>query len=656
MKQIFRHPVVAVACNLLLVMVIYTLSRLLFVAINHDLYPELQSSQLLELCQGGCRFDLTAILYLSSLYCLLALFPLPATWRNNEHYQRVVKGCFLVPNIVGILLNSVDTVYVRFTDRRTTCTFFTEFQNEGNLFSIFCQAVGDYWYLLLATLALIAALVFLYRRFTVNTQLFKLSTTLNSKLSTLNYYIRESALFLTCVYFIVMGIRGGFGAYTRPIAISNAAQYTSSPRQTAIVLNTPFTLIRTIDSETYVNPHYFSSEELASLMSPIHTPTPLPPCPPTPNIVILILESFSQEYLEQGYAPFLDSLLQHSITYTHSFASGRKSIDAMPSILSSIPMLIEPYIVTPYATNAVSSLADCLGQKGYTTAFFHGAPNGSMGFQAYARSAGFDAYYGMDEYNGPEAFDGTWAIWDEEFLQFYATTMTTLQEPFLTSVFTASSHHPYKVPKRYEGVFPLGTIPMHQCIGYSDYALRRFFETAKQQPWYNHTLFVITADHTNQLTQSASNTAYGIYRIPIAFYSPQLSNITHQTYTGPISQTDIMPSVLAYLGYDEPYFAFGEDALTQPKTHPYAVCYNYPYYQILSDSLLVQWDGQEVVGVYNYEQDPLLKHNLQNEPNEKVMTMVTYLKAYIQQYIERMIGNKLRVSLLPYSSTPLPPE
>ena len=629
----FRHPLPTAAWNILLVMVVYTLSRLIFVAINHDLYPDLTAQHLIELLAGGCRFDLTAILYLSSLYCLLTLLPLPAAWRNNPVYQRVIAYTYWIPNGLGLVLNSIDTVYVRFTDRRTTCTFFAEFQNEDNLGRIFLHAVGEYWYLLIATLALLALLIFLYRRYTL---LPYSSTPLPL------YYARETLFLCVSVYFIVIGIRGGFGAYTRPITISNATQYTNSPRETAIVLNTPFALMKSLENTTYVSPAYFSPDELETHMSPLHHPTPLPLYSPTPNVVILILESFSSEYLDEGYAPFLDSLLQHSVTFTHSFASGRKSIDAMPSVLSSIPMLIEPYIVTPYSTNDIASVASYLHTKGYTSAFFHGAPNGSMGFQAYARSAGFDAYYGMDEYDGPAAYDGTWAIWDEEFLQFYARTMTSLPEPFVTSVFTASSHHPFAVPERYQGRFPQGTLPIHQCIGYSDYALRRFFDTAQQQPWFDHTLFVITADHTNQLTQPASQTAYGLYRIPIAFYSPSFSEAVLQR-SGPISQTDILPSILAYLGYDEPYFAFGEDALTQPKTHPYAVCYNEPVYQILSDSLLVQWDGQAVVGVYNYVRDPLLHQDLTPTPPAEVEPMVTYLKAYIQQYIERMVGNRLRI-------------
>ena len=197
---------------------------------------------------------------------------------------------------------------------------------------------------------------------------------------------------LLTIYFVVIGIRGGFGKYTRPITISNALQYTNNPRETAIVLNTPFSLMKSLENETYIHPHYMSDEQMEQLFSPIHKPSTLNIKHSTDNVVILILESFGKEYIDAGFAPFLDSLFNYSKSYRYSYASGRKSIDAMPSVLSSIPMLIEPFIVTPYSTNQVSSIADCLGREGYSTAFFHGAPNGSMGFQAYARAAGFATY------------------------------------------------------------------------------------------------------------------------------------------------------------------------------------------------------------------------------------------------------------------------
>ena len=635
-----RHPWLIGALNLLIVMAIYTLSRVFFYWINLDLYPNVDNAHLLEMIMGGWRFDLTALLYLNSLYILLILLPLPIQIRNNKHYIRVTNYSFYIPNIIGLIANCMDMVYVRFTDRRTTCTLFTEFQNDGNLTEIILQAAGQYWYVTLFGIAIIALLIIASRK----------TWQIKTPSSTWMYYVTNSVLMVVSIYFVVIGIRGGFGKYTRPITISNAMQYANSPQETAILLNTPFSLMKSLENTTYVHPQYFTDDEAETIFSPIHIDeieenerlgkT---------NIVIVILESFSKEYIGfynqhidgyQGYTPFLDSLLAHSVTYTHSFASGRKSIDAMPSVLSSIPMLIEPYIVTPYSTNAVSSLAECLRDEGYATAFFHGAPNGSMGFQAYARSAGFEQYFGMDEYDGIDAFDGTWAIWDEEFLQYYAQRMSQMPEPFMTTVFTASSHHPFRIPERYEGVFPQGDQPIHPCLGYTDHALRKFFAYVQQQAWYENTLFVITADHTNQVSLPEYATAKGLFEVPIAFYSPQWSQGEVHEQSA-VSQTDIMPSVLAYLGYQKPFFAFGKDILTKEKETPWAVCYNHPAYQLLSDSLLLQFDGQNTYAVYNYQNDPLLQNNIASEINYSAMER--YLRAYIQQYIYRLTTNQLTI-------------
>ena len=218
--------------------------------------------------------------------------------------------------------------------------------------------------------------------------------------------------------------------------------------------------------------------------------------------------------------------------------------------------------------------------------------------------------------------------------------MNQMQQPFMTAVFTASSHHPFRIPDQYNDTFPKGSLPIHQCIGYTDYALRKFFEYAKQQDWYENTLFVLTADHTNQVSLPEYATAKGLFEVPIAFYSPQWDQGKLQTQ-GAVSQTDIMPSVLAYLGYNKPFFAFGEDILTKQKIHPLAICYNHPVYQLLSDSLLMQFDGKEIRAVYNYHTDPTLQQNIANEIDTKELE--TYLRAYIQQYIYRLTTNQLTI-------------
>ena len=262
-------------------------------------------------------------------------------------------------------------------------------------------------------------------------------------------------------------MRGGWTRAVRPITLSNANQYVDHPLEAGIVLNTPFSVIRTIGKKAFVTPNYLSEEEMNTLFSPVHTPKNS--LSSKKNIVILIVESFGREYIGaynkwleggkyKGYTPFVDSLINHSTTFLYSYCNGRKSIDGMPSILSGIPMFVEPFFLTPAAMNDVSSIAGELKDKGYYSAFFHGAENGSMGFQAYARTCGFDDYFGRTEYNadkrfgGDNAYDGMWAIWDEPFLQFFATKMSEFKQPFVSAVFTASSHHPYKVPEKYKDV------------------------------------------------------------------------------------------------------------------------------------------------------------------------------------------------------------
>ena len=109
-----------------------------------------------------------------------------------------------------------------------------------------------------------------------------------------------------------------------------------------------------------------------------------------------------------------------------------------------------------------------------------------MGFDNFAYAAGIDEYYGMNEYVKNKDFDGNWGIFDEEFLQFYATKLNSFKEPFVSSVFTLSSHHPYTIPEKYKGKFRKGPLKILEAVSYSDFSLRQFFKTASKMSWYEN--------------------------------------------------------------------------------------------------------------------------------------------------------------------------
>ena len=650
-KRTLFSNVGSLAWNLLLVYVCYFICRLTFLLTNWAIFgDQFEWGYMFRLFAAGTIFDTTAILYSNALFIVLFLFPFH--WKERSAFYRVVRWVFVAVNTFFLISNLVDCVYFRFSGRRTTMSVFQEFSHEagGNMTSIFLKEFAVNWYLVVLAVALG---ILLYK-------LFRSPRPLPLHGPKWSYYVVQTVSLLVMAPFVVFGMRGGMTAATRPITISNANQYADRPVDACLVLNTPFSLFRTLGKKAFIVPQYLSEEEAVRVYSPLHTPADSIQFHPM-NVVVLIVESFSKEFVGsfnthldngtyKGYTPFLDSLLTKGLTFQYSYSNGRKSIDGMPSVLSSIPSFVEPFFLTPASLNNVSSLARELKHKGYYSAFFHGAMNGSMGFQAFANSVGFDSYWGRTEYNedpkyhGDDDFDGTWAIWDEEFLQFFCDRMTEFKQPFVTSVFTATSHNPYALPERYKNVFPKGTHPIHECIGYTDNALHHFFATASKQPWYNNTLFVITADHASMNEHPEYVTDLGAFTVPILFYAPGMPELQGKDTETVVEQIDIMPTVLGILGYDRPYIGFGQDILHTPKEDKFAVNYisGSGIYQLVKGDYLIQFDGEQVIHAYRFRTDVLMKDDVKDSmPQEVRKEMETQLKSIIQQYMQRMNNNEL---------------
>ena len=644
--------------NLIIIYIAYGICRVAFVIENWGLFAsDFQWSSVPEMLHGAWMFDTSAILYTNVLYALLMLIPLH--YKEMRGWQMTAKWIFIIVNGVCIAANLADCVYFKYTMRRTTNTVFSEFSNEGNIGSIIGVEFLRHWYLVLLFVVMILAMWKCY--FGGGSKKTLRRTSMPQGKGLLRYYVIQTLCFAIFIPLSICGMRGGATTAVRPITISNANQYVAHPQEAGIVLNTPFSLIRTIGKKVFEIPEYMSEQEMNALYSPLknNQSSIISNQSSKKNVVILIVESFGREYIGgynkwldggkyKGYTPFVDSLMQHSQTFLYSYCNGRKSIDGMPSILSGIPMFIEPFFLTPASMNDVSGIAGELKNKGYYSAFFHGAENGSMGFEAFARKTGFTDYFGRTEYNadkrfnGDKDFDGMWAIWDEPFLQFFATKMSEFKQPFVSAVFTASSHHPYKVPEEYKDIYKEEGIVIHKCIRYTDNAIRRFFDKAKTQPWYKNTLFVITSDHTNLSDHAYYQTDLGGFCSPIIFFDPS-GDMKPGMRDAIAQQIDIMPTVLSYLGYDRPYVAFGCDLLTTTDEDTWAVNYLNGIYQYVKGDWLLQFDGQKSKALYRFRTDLLLKDNLLTKEPKIVKDMERQVKAIIQSYMTRMVNNQLVV-------------
>jgi len=627
--------------RLLTVILLYTVCRIAFYLFNQQLFPSINFFSFLSCLLNGFRFDLSAIFFLNLPVILLIIVPF--NFRKGIKYQKVVLILFYIINIIGLLANTADIIYYRFTLRRISFDIFNYMALGGgnDVISLLPRFILDFWYITVIWLLLIAIFVFVSSRFKVS----KHYTYQN----TATYFTGQCFLALLWAGITLLCMRGGF--QLRPISPITASGVTST-ELAPIVLNSPFTLLKSLGGTVLPKKNFYTDEKLNQIFNP-EQQFPINPADTNTfrklNVVVLILESFSAEHTGifnkdiknpnyQGFTPFLDSLIGESLSFK-GFANGKQTIEGVPAVLTGLPnLMLGNFITSHFSSDKINSLASLLGHRGYATAFFHGGTNGTMGFDDFTKAAGFASYYGRKEYNNEADYDGKWGIWDEKFLHFTDKKLNTLKQPFFASIFTLSSHHPYSIPPQYNGLFRKGNLPIQQAVMYSDYALRKFFKTASKMPWYNNTLFVISADHTSEAWLPQYRNRVGEFRIPILFFKPgsDLKGIKDKV----VQQTDILPSVLDYLHYKGKFVAFGHSVFDSTATR-FNVTFLNDSYQIIRGDYAMQFDGKSIRALYNYKSDPLLKLNLlQNEPNRS-KEMESFLKAVIQQYNNRMINNKL---------------
>ena len=647
----FSNYYLLIIWRLLLAYIIYTLCRAVFLIYNLDLLQPMSGADLWNIFRGGLMFDTTAILYTNILYLVLSFIPAPFVF--NRIYQKILRILYVTVNFICVCMNLGDTVYFPFSMRRVSMTFFSEFTGDINFGTIFLESLAMFWYITLIGIILLLLLIWL----SGSCKHIKSPASLPQRRRAMwrALGIQALALIITAPLFII-GVRGGATRTMRPITLSNAGDFVQVAIHTQAVLNTPFSIIRTIGKAKFTKQNFYPTE---AALEQVFTPIKNLPDGTTAqtlqangnaaqegirtkegpalqdshfvpalqleegatvgskrNIVILIVESFAAENmsflnpeLPESLTPFLDSLSREGLLCTNAFANGRKSIDAVPSILASMPSLITSFAVTPYATNDLNGLPDILKEMGYYCAFLHGAPNNSMGIRAVSHLCGVDNYYGKTEFGDDSKFDGAWGIWDEYFLPFAANTIGTFKEPFCASIFTLSSHHPFKLPKEYEGVFPQGETDLQRVTPYTDMSLRKFFEQARKSDWYKNTIFVITPDHST-LTGHAPKYKTPIWStsIPIIFYAPGF--IKPGRYNAPVQQLDIMPTLLGLLNYNKPYFAFGRDLNRDSTLQPFVINYGTNQFQLIQGDTLLVRDNKSLVAAYYYKTDSLLLNNL----------------------------------------------
>lgn len=609
------------------IMLIATLCRVVFWVFTPQMHGY-TFMQLLGAFGYGLLYDLSANVYLHGLFILLHL--LPATWFYKRVIQQFLLVLTLLVQLLQIFFNMVDTGYFTFSGRRSGIEIFQMRKETEGLVGSY---LSDYWYLLLLIILLLALQWWLYHR--------TMPSNSEHQKPTYGKWWWELSARLLVATLAFLGARGGWQLL--PLNTFDAARQTDAT-MVPLVVNTPFTMLMSLQQQGVQETTYFESKEADQWFSPYHS---MEATGEKRNVVVLIVESLGKEYIGgynggKGYTPFLDSLMRHSEVYLHAYANGKKSIEGIPSILSSIPgWMSTPYLGSYYQSNRISSIGERLQQEGYQSAFFHGGKNGTMSLDNYVAISGGGKYYGKNEYPYPGDDDGHWGIFDKPFLNWTLEQFGQNKQSFFGAVFTLSSHHPYHLPENLKGKYPKGTLPIHACIGYADDALRDFFARASAMPFFANTTFIITADHSAENERPYYQSAQGKFEVPLIVYRPD-DALAEKQNLQTVSHLDIQTIALqeskAFAGN---YFGFGS-LNSNLLSFPMAIQYHDGFYQAIHYPWVYHFSGDQALGLYQVERDSLLKHNLLGGAAVKLVqdSMDHVLKATLQCYGQALIKNK----------------
>jgi hypothetical protein len=623
MNKVGYHQYKSLVLKLALLLTIYSCLRLLFYLNYHQTGGD---SLLLDFIYG-LRFDISAICLLMSPVILLESSPLPIY--SNKMWRVIADGYFVIVIALSALLNLIDTAWFEYTGKRTTADFFSLISLGDDVNNNLGNYLLNYWYLLLVLIILLVLSFLILKK-------------INHRFSTTNFS-NPSLLSRIGIYIFIMGasfigIRGG--TQLRPISIQNAITGVN-PNEVPLILNTPFTILKSWRDDPIPSVKYLDVNQAKKIFDYEKKYNDSISFQKL-NVVVLVMESFSKHLVgsftnEETYTPFLDSLAKESLICTNAFANGKRSIEGIPAIISSIPHLAdEPFITGAYNVNRINSFASILGNSGYTTAFFHGGHNGTMGFDNFSKIAGYQNYYGKNEFKGkPEDDDGRWGIYDDSFLNFMSEKISDMKEPFHSAFFSLSSHDPYVIPAKFKNKFPKGKEKYHESVRYADYALELFFKKAATKKWFNNTLFIIVSDHTGPSNGDYYTNSVGQLAIPIVYYCPALK--LKGAYSGITQQTDILPTTLKILHYKGKFSAFGNPIDSEKS---FNMSYSNGIWQLISDETLLQFDGEKATGFYNLSNDSLLKKNLLNT-NVNFSKEELILKSYLQQFRTAMLTNTI---------------
>lgn len=589
----------------------------------------------------GVRFDLSTLAIVFILPVFLFLLP----FGRKIFYILIDIYIYFSAFVMYVFLFG-DLFYFEQAGRRTSLEIFIVGKNFGDVMQM---GLGDYKLYLVFSLLIIFFIVII------------LGKTLRIKMSLANYKstIQSFAIHIVSIItFLLLGITSIRGGLQEKPLMTSMAFNNNSMFLGNLTLNGAYTIINALYTNDHVKIPEGNREDSFRIIQKMYQNKSVAlddieyPLMGTSlstgqekkyNIVIFILESFSAKDLtyfgsKVNAAPFLNKLIKKGYFFENAFATGQRSMAALPSIISSIPTLFgKLYINSAYQSNKQSAIGSMFDKRGYNTYFAYAAFDGSMGFSFYARIAGFKNVITQDYFKNSEKIsDSTWGVYDHyTFLEMHRL-FSDSKKPFASVIFSLHPHSPYQLPRGYKKYYPEDEprSEFFNAMRYVDDSLRQFFRAAEKEDYFKNTIFIITADHV-----FGSRSGIERYHIPLLFYAPGIISSGKSTRTA--SQTDIIPSLIDLMNLRESYTSSGSSLFSDNTGKAFLDMSDLMGY--VKDDYLLVVSKNNPVGLYNIQNDRDMQNNLVKKGNSsktRIKEMNREWMAFYYSLVYSMVNNK----------------
>ena len=611
-----------------------TIYRLILFACE---FKRLGDAKVIEIWQSllmGVRFDIVITSYILILpYLILTIF----SFFTNKGIivKRIVFYFVLTAFTISFMVNAADIAYFRQFFSRFSISAFEWMDTPDFVFKMIFQE-PRYWSLII--LFVLTTVIFYW----VLKKIFRQKELVAE---VRNPYIKIVVLILP-LFFIFLGMKGRIDGKL-PIKVGTA-YFCNNAFLNQLGLNPNFTLFQSyLDSKNKKNDNKRIAlmddlQALTNVQSYLNIPTPYNQHPLSRaaitnasneskhNVVIVIMESMSAAKMNRhggsfNLTPFLDSLSNESYYFENCYTAGFHTYNGVFSTLFSYPAIFRQHPMKGSKIKTYPGIASALKEHGYSTIYFTTHDGQVDNIAGFLRQNQFEQVIEQKDYPADKV-KTTLGVPDDYMFEYSIPILNQLNnkgKPFLSVFLTASDHSPFYIPDYFS---PHNSETTKQIVEYADFSLNKFISLAKQQEWFDNTLFVFVADHGAALT-SHYDISLDYYHSPLIFYAPKILK-DKKVFAKMAGQIDIFPSIMGLLNL--PYINATMGINLFEEERPYIFINAADKYGVVGKDwfLIVRMD--ESVSLFKYKEGD--KNNYASEFPDVVAAMRTYAASHLQSF------------------------